>query len=110
MADEVVDRPLNQADAKNRALRTFVVGLAIDVAVAVSVVLITIFADVGSWGEIQWAIIGFTLLKTVLTTIASYILRRFVDKPGSLLLPPNPPGQPSERTADQLQPRRDPQA
>jgi hypothetical protein len=85
-----------RADARNRALRTFLQGLAIDVAVSVCVVLITVFATASSWGELQWVAIGFTLGKTVLMTIAAYVMRRFVDRPGSVALPPDLAGAPSD--------------
>jgi hypothetical protein len=83
-------------DAKNRALRTFLQGLAVDVAISIAVVIITVFATADDWGDLQWTIIGFSLFKTVLTTIASFVMRRFVDRPGSVALPPDPPGPPSE--------------
>lgn len=76
------------ADARNRALRTFLQGLAIDVTVSIAVVLLTVFVAADSWGELQWAVIGFSLLKTVTMTAAAYVMRRFMDRPGSLALPP----------------------
>jgi hypothetical protein len=88
--------PQLKADAKNRAWRTTLQGLAIDVAVAVALVLVTLLAPVGGWGEIQWAVLGFTLFKTVLMAVAAFIMRRFVDKPGSIALPPTDPGLPSD--------------
>lgn len=87
-----------RGDARNRALRTFLQGLAIDVLVAVATLLITVFATASSWGELQWAVIGFSLLKTVLMAIASFIMRRFLDRPGSIALPPDPPGLPADFT------------
>jgi hypothetical protein len=94
----VLPIPVEQmrADARNRALRTFLQGLAVDVAVAVCVVLITVFATASSWGELQWVAIGFTLGKTVLMTVAAYVMRRFVDRPGGIALPPDPPGTPAD--------------
>jgi hypothetical protein len=89
-------RALLQGDARNRAFRTILQGLAVDVAVAVATVLITVFATASSWGELQWAVIGFSLLKTVAMAIAAYIMRRFIDKPGDAALPPSRPGQPNE--------------
>jgi hypothetical protein len=104
---EVVSIPapvVLQIDAKNRTWRTILQGLAVDVAVAVSLVLVTLFADVGSWGEIQWTIIGFTLLKTVLMAVAAFVMRRFVDRPGSIARPPTDPGPPSDSDNSLLPP------
>jgi len=91
-----------KGDARNRATRTFLQGLAIDVAVALSLVVITYFATADGWGDIQWAILGFSVFKTVLMVVAAFIMRRFVDRPGSSTLPPDPPGQPSEPTNPNL--------
>jgi len=85
------------ADAKNRALRTFIQGLAIDLAVAVGTVLVTVFATAGGWGDIQWAVVGFSLAKTVVQTVVSYVMRRKID--GSVIptpLPPTPQPEPAE--------------
>ena len=70
---------LNQ-DARNRALRSFLQGLAIDVAVAVCLVLTTVLIDANGWDEIEWSLLGFSLAKTVAQTIAAFVMRRFLDK------------------------------
>lgn len=89
------------ADAKNRALRTFLVGLATDVAVAVVLVLVTAFGGLNGWGDIQWATLGFTLAKTVVTTAGSYFLRRFVDQSAiPTPLPPAPVPPPADPTPE----------
>lgn len=85
-----------RTDARNRALRTFLQGLAIDVAVAICVVVITVLGTTSSWGELQWVAIGFTMFKTVLMAAASYVMRRFVDRPGSIALPPSDVGTPAD--------------
>lgn len=87
---------LRKADARNRALRTFLQGLAIDVGVALAVLLWTIFSEANSWGDLEWSIILFSILKTILTAIASFVMRRFVDRSGSTALPPTDPGVPAE--------------
>lgn len=78
-----------RADARNRAFRTFLQGLGVDVAVAVAVVLVTVFSDADGWGDLQWAVIGFSLAKSVVTSVASYVMRAFLDK--SRLPTPLPP-------------------
>jgi hypothetical protein len=87
---------LRKQDATNRAVRTFIQGLAIDMGVALAVLLWTIFSQANSWGDLEWKIIAFSVLKTILTSIASFVMRRFVDKAGSTALPPDDPGRPSD--------------
>lgn len=95
----MADIALN-VDAKNRALRSFIVGLAIDVCVAVVLVLMNVFGSADGWGDLDWKILGFTLAKTVLMSAGSYVLRRFAD--GSVIptpLPPAPVPAPADATS-----------
>ena len=93
----VVNAQILAADARNRALRSFLQGLAVDLGVAVITVLVTVFGDANGWGDLQWGIIGFTLAKTCVQSIASYVMRRFVDGSGlPTPLPPEPAVEPAE--------------
>lgn len=74
-----------EADAKNRALRTFLQGLAIDIAVAVSLVLY----NATSSDEVSWQLIPLSLARSVIQTAAAYVMRRFVDP--SFIPTPLPP-------------------
>lgn len=94
-------RALLNTDAKNRALRTFLVGIATDVAVAVALVLVNTFAKANGWGDFDWSILGFSLAKTGVTTAGSYVLRRFLDT--SSLPTPLPPSPVPEPNDDQPQ-------
>lgn len=85
---------LRTADAKNRAWRTFAQGLGIDVAVGVALILGTYFMDKEAWGEVQWAILGFSVFKSVVQAVAAYVMRTFVDRKTSAFLPPAVPGPP----------------
>lgn len=88
---------LLQADAKNRALRTFIVNLVADVAVAIVLLLVTTFQDANSWGDIEWTVLGFSLAKTVVASAGSFILRRYIDPSGiPTPLPPSPVPQPAD--------------
>lgn len=87
---------LRTDDAKNRAARTLLQGLAIDLAVAVAMAIAVILIDANSWGDLEWLVIGFTIFKTVLMTAAAFVMRQWLDKPDSVLLPPDPPGSPSD--------------
>ena len=64
-----------QSDARNRAFRTLLQGLAFDVAAALVIVLYTAFSNASGWGDIQWALLGFTLAKTFVVSGLSYLMR-----------------------------------
>ena len=66
--------------ARRRAIQTALVGLGIDVAVALSVLWLSV-VDTLTTGE-AWAALGITVGKTIVTTAAQYVLRRFVDQSG----------------------------
>jgi hypothetical protein len=89
------------ADAKNRGVRTLLTGLAIDVAVGVALVLAAYFASANSWGDLEWAILAFSLAKSVVQAVCSFILRKFLD-PSKFPtpLPPADPGEPADHEAD----------
>jgi len=82
------------ADARNRAWRTFVQGLAIDVGVALAVAVYAIATDPA---PIVWAVVGASLARTVVQSGAAYVMRRFLD-PSRVPtpLPPANPGPPAE--------------
>jgi len=64
-----------QADAKQRAKRTFIQGIALDVAVAIAVALLAWLPDADLTSKQAWIILGTSLAKTVLTAVASYVMR-----------------------------------
>lgn len=64
-----------QSDARNRAFRTLLQGLAFDVAAAIVIVLYTAFSNASGWSDIQWALLGFTLAKTFVVSGLSYLMR-----------------------------------
>jgi hypothetical protein len=70
-------RHLVQADARNRAVRTFVQGAAIDIGAAACAVLTTQLGDV-HWTRAWWALTGALVLKTVVQTAAAYVARKVV--------------------------------
>jgi hypothetical protein len=90
MGAVVKHRATLASDARNRALRTFVVGIATDVAVAVGLVLVNAFTKANGWGDFDWSILGFSVAKTGVTTAGAYVLRRFVD-PSTVPTPLPPP-------------------
>jgi len=69
----------SSADARNRALRTFLQGLVLDVLLAVALVVYTAV----SAGEVDWRLLAAALVRTVLQTAASYVMRKLKPPPPS---------------------------
>lgn len=93
MSRHTTQAALLARDARNRALRTFVVGLAIDLAVAVSLLVVA----ATSTDQVDWRLLGVSVLRTVVQTSGAYVLRRFADS--SALPTPLPPADPGEPDA-----------
>lgn len=64
-----------KAAARERAVRTFLVGLATDVAVAVAVVILANIDSVDLTDRAAITALVAAVGKTIVTTVASYILR-----------------------------------
>lgn len=80
-------------DARNRAWRTIIQGLAIDVGVAVALV---VYDGVQSESP-DYRLLGLSVVRTGLQASASFVMRRFVDASRvPTPLPPNPPGEPDD--------------
>lgn len=81
--------PEIKRDALNRAFRTLVQGLGIDLAVAVAMVLGTTIIGWSSWGDVQWSVLSFTLAKTATQAVVAYIMRRWANRslPNTLQAP-----------------------
>lgn len=95
----VANQNLLVIDAKNRALRTFLQSLAVDVGIAVCLVLYNVFSDATGWDSLDWKIIGFSLAKTVVVSITSFVMRRFLDSSSvPTPLPPAPQPAPADPT------------
>lgn len=87
--DDYVEKQALSEDASNRAVRTFVVGLTVDVAVGVAA---AILAGINAVSDTAGLIaLGISVGKTVVTSVCSYILRRFLD--GSAIPTPLPPAR-----------------
>ena len=95
----VTNTEVLSADARNRALRTFLQNIGIDVLVAVVAILIPFFQDANSFGELEWKIILFSLAKTIALTVFAFIMRRFLDRSAfPTPLPPVTAGTPNDNT------------
>ena len=81
-------------DARNRAVRTFVQGLAIDIAVAACALILTSLDTITSKAGL--ITFGLSLARTVVSTGAAYVMRRFADGSIPTPLPPAVAGPPAE--------------
>lgn len=74
--------PTAGADARNRALRTFVQGLLIDLAAALILVVgpSLLGADF-AWSRTYWLSLAGLAVKTVLQTGLAYVMRRLAPPP-----------------------------
>lgn len=64
-------------DARNRAFRTLVQGVALDVFVAVVAVLYTTVGD-AAWTREYWLGLAGLLAKSAVTAVVSYFARRYL--------------------------------
>ena len=88
---------LRTNDARNRALRTFVQGLAADVLAAVILLVLPVFSSATGWQDIDWKVLAFLLAKTVAVTALSFVMRQYLD--ASKVPTPLPPADPGEPDA-----------
>lgn len=94
--------PTTVADARNRALRTFLQGLGIDLLAAVAVTVYTVVST--GPNVVAWSVLGAAVCKTLLTSGASYVMRLKLDPlnpPVPTPLPPADPGPPAETPVPQ---------
>lgn len=68
-----------EADARNRAIRTFAQGLLLDLLVAVALVVYS----ATSADEVEWKLLALTLLKTAAQTVAAYVMRKLSPPDGA---------------------------
>lgn len=84
-------------DAQNRSLRSLLQGLTIDVCVAIVLAVGSAFATANGWSDFQWALLGFSVVKSVVQACVAFVMRRFID-PSSIPtpLPPKPQPEPAD--------------
>lgn len=66
--------PESTRDARNRAIRTVIQGLLTDVLVAVAIVVYDALQT--SAHSPDWKLLGMSVVKTVMITVASYVMRK----------------------------------
>lgn len=64
-----------QAAARERATRTFLTGLGVDVLVGIAAALLAWLPAANVTDRAAWLVLAATLVKTVLTSVAAYVLR-----------------------------------
>lgn len=92
-----MSNPVLATDAKNRAARAFVQGLAIDVATAIAAALLLWLPDADLSSRDAWLVLATGVARTVLASVASYVMRLKLD--GSAIPTPLPPANPGEPDA-----------
>lgn len=85
-------------DARNRAVRTFAQGLALDVATALAALLLVWLPDADLSSRDAWIVLATGAARTVLQSIASYVMRAKLDGAVPTPLPPANPGEPDNTT------------
>ena len=102
----VYNQTVLKADAANRAWRTLIQQLVIDVLFAVVIVLAPLVSDANTFSDFEWKALAFLVAKTVLSVIFSYVMRLKLD-PSSFPtpLPPEYPGEPNDQPDDNNVPR-----
>jgi hypothetical protein len=68
-----------EIDARNRALRTFVQGLVVDVAAALIILFLPVITEAQAPGDLDWPVLGFLAAKTVVATALAYVMRAYID-------------------------------
>lgn len=68
--------PSVRVDATNRAVRTFMQGLFIDVATVVIALLVTVLSTEVQWTGEYWLGVAALVGKTALAAVVSYVARR----------------------------------
>jgi hypothetical protein len=88
---------LRTNDARNRALRSFVQGVAIDIATALAALLLVWLPDADLSSRDAWIVLATGAARTVLQSIASYVMRAKLDASSlPTPLPPSDPGEPDD--------------
>lgn len=77
------DTPPIESDARNRAFRTWIQGLALDVAAGAAVALAAAIAGGIEWTRVYWVTLGLVVAKSCVQAVVSYFARKFVPPAGT---------------------------
>ena len=78
--------------ARKRGWQTAIQGLAIDVVVAVALVILATLPDATDWAVVRdnWPVVALPVSKSVVQAIAAWVVRRFADQSGFVPAEPKP--------------------
>lgn len=96
-AEVIAEKEALSVDARNRALRTFLQGLGLDLLTAVAAAVLLWLPDADLSSQDAWLVLGTGLVRTVMQTAFAYIMRLKLD--GSAVptpLPPTPQPEPAD--------------
>lgn len=76
--------PSTEVLAVKRGWQTLLQGLAIDVVVAVALVILATLPALDSWDtlRLQIGVISFTVSKSIVQALAAWVIRRWFDRSG----------------------------
>lgn len=77
----VIVEPNKTTEATKRAWRTFLQQLAFDVAAALIILLLPIFSTATGFSDFDWMVILFSVSKTLVVTVLSFLMRYFKISP-----------------------------
>lgn len=83
--------------AARRGWQTLAQGLAVDVAVALAIVVAAYLPALGTWQDarLAWGVVSFALAKSVVQAVVAWVIRRWFDQSGAAQ--PWPDGYTPER-------------
>lgn len=79
--------PSVEADAAERAWRTWMQGLGVDVATGVGVALVAGVAGGIEWTQAYWVALALAVAKSSVTAAVSYFARKFAPPAGAAPAP-----------------------
>ena len=84
MSSTVVVPPVETL-ATRRGWQTLAQGLAVDVVVAVALVIMATLPSLDSWdaARLAWGVVSFAVAKSVVQAVVAFVIRRWFDKSGS---------------------------
>lgn len=70
-------KAFEETDTRERTIRTFFQGLALDVGIAVLLLLVISFSSI-EWTATYWSVLGLSVAKTFLQATVSNLARKLI--------------------------------
>lgn len=77
-----LELPTQPEVAKRRGIQTLLQSLGVDVAVALALALSVLIGPWEGWEDVQWAVLGFVIAKSVVQAVVAWVIRRYLDRSG----------------------------